>query len=119
LIPIDGATDTITLDSANTNWESFSLRIAAEIGVKKDCLNLTYKLSTAKQKDLPKVLSKAIHLAGLWEDIRKEKKVLSTKRGVTKDLHVMIIDRSAGKKEKGKGASKVVIFPFIITFTDR
>jgi hypothetical protein len=62
-------TDTITLDSANTDWESLSLHIAAEIGVKKDHLNLAYKLSTAKQKDLLKVLSKPIHLTGLWEDI--------------------------------------------------
>jgi hypothetical protein len=35
--------------------------------------------------------------------------MLSTKKGVKKDLHVMIIDRSAGKKEKDKSSSKVVI----------
>jgi hypothetical protein len=111
-------TDTITLDSANTDWESLSLHIAAEIGVKKDCLNLTYKLSTAKQKDLPKVLSKPIHLASLWDNTQKEKKTLSMKKGMKKDLHVMIIDRSARKKEKGKSSSKVVIFSFIITSSE-
>ena len=108
---MDGATDSATYCSS-MDWESFCYQIAGEKGVKKDCLNLAYKFSTALQKDLPKVLNTPVHFAGLWDGAKAQLVALSKKRETGKVFKCILVDRKeVKKKENSKEKKSVRIHP--------
>lgn len=105
----NGAVDSIGI-AANTSFERFKFKIAEGMDVSVNRLNIGYTLSTWPAKEPPSLLSKATHLAGLFEALGKESLRLTkvAKKGNnTKELFVKIKDLSDPKGGKGKAAKNV------------
>lgn len=99
LIPIDGAADSQRFES-DVDWDTFCYKIAGEMGVKKDLLCLAYRFSTSPAKEMPKLLTKPIHLSNLWNDARKELEIMASKKSKSKEMKVHLQDRSPKATDK-------------------
>ncbi|KAF7343438.1 hypothetical protein MVEN_01776500 [Mycena venus] len=114
VVPVGGATDTLTVSSTITHTELFS-QIAEEMGVRKKDLVIAYKFSWSKDKDKPKLLNTPAHMVKVFKDAREElvdRKKLAHKKpdakALKKKFEVVITDLSAkhGKEKTDKAAKK-------------
>ncbi|KAJ7833164.1 hypothetical protein B0H14DRAFT_2591680 [Mycena olivaceomarginata] len=109
VVPVGGATDTVTVSSAITHTQLFD-QITEEMGVCKRELNIAYKFSWLKDKDKPKLLSTPNHIVKLFKDACEE--LVDRKKPdakvLKKKFEVMITDLSTknGKEKTDKAAKK-------------
>ncbi len=85
--------------------------IAEGMDISVNKLNIGYTLSTWALKEPPTLLSKASHLAGLFDALKKEMTRMdkAKKKGNnTKDLFVKIRDLNEANTKKAKGQAKKV-----------
>ena len=108
VIPLGEATDSREIDS-NLSWERFCALIAKDMDVRMDELNIGYKFSMARVKDLLKLLKTPDHFSILWNDARKKIANLITKKSTT-ELKVELVnfDAEFKKKKKTTGNKKSV-----------
>ncbi|KAJ7672891.1 hypothetical protein B0H14DRAFT_2657012 [Mycena olivaceomarginata] len=106
VVPVGGATDTVTVSSAITHTQLFD-QITEEMGVCKRELNI---VSWLKDKDKPKLLSTPNHIVKLFKDACEE--LVNCKKpdakALKKKFEVMITDLSTknGKEKTDKAAKK-------------
>ena len=113
MIPLGDVNDSRKIDSDQT-WNGFRALIAKDMEIEVEKLNIGYKFSTARVKDLPKLLKTSDHFWDLWIDARKEVDNLKSKKSKT-ELKVQLVNLDSDSKKKKPAGNKKSVCVLLMT----